>query len=409
MEQDKQIPRRMPLITYVLHPVKEYYYGCSKQTRRAIRNLAVILLFSASLCGFILSASICKFCFHNSYHYWWLVFPCCGLFYYLLDKSITFGESGTRLKKLRIVIAIVLGLFNSGLVNFYYFADDIRAARMTVMTHQQDSFRLQANRNDSVILCQRNLLIDSISRIRTRVSAIRKALNGEADGTDGSHEAGIRDIWNKKHDSYKADSISADLQIALLQQAIALCDSSKAHNAAELQSHFKDIALSSSEGINESMQQLHEIVWTRGNFTNKFMFILILLISLIFELIPLMAQHFYDTSQYFSRAHEERQFFDAQSTLYQTAKSQTAAAQTILQGKLDLAAMHSAYRLKEMDERLYFNRSILNREIEELDFLTAAEKRYPGKYPAYYDSHLKPVISKLYADLLDSANTAMKG
>ena len=121
-----------PLVAWVLRPIEKHYFQCTEETQRVIKNLSLILLFTVTICGAIFAASICKFALMGNYWWMFLVLPITSFFYYLIDKPIIFSIiNSTWIKLLRVFIAIILGIFNSFLLDSFYFRSDIDAARNT--------------------------------------------------------------------------------------------------------------------------------------------------------------------------------------------------------------------------------------------------------------------------------------
>lgn len=83
MIHNKSHPKFLPLVAQVLRPVKKYYYQCTEETQRAIKNLSLVLLFTVTVCGAVFCSQHLPILLRRKlspvpsgvYHYWILLLP----------------------------------------------------------------------------------------------------------------------------------------------------------------------------------------------------------------------------------------------------------------------------------------------------------------------------------------------
>ena len=382
--------------------VPEYFAQCSKGTQQNLQQFGKALMFTVLVCGSILAASFCEFWLKRNYLYLPLVFIGSGLFYYLLDRAIILGDAGKYhmiYKRLRIVIALALGLFNSFLIDYYFFKSDIIAARENMITVQQTSLDEQCERQVKSKETEKQRTQAGIDQMEGRLARDLDSLNAEADGTGGSHQKGISIYWQSKYRSYQADSVRISDNISGKRAAIKLLDSNIHVLKTELDLKKARVPASISEGINMSLQLLHQVIWTSGSFTNRLMSLLILIVSMLLELIPLITKGFYDISQYFEKMNEENEQMSATSHLRLQKITTRETGKLLREIALDTEVDLNEHRLAVMDESLQHSRNVMTRTETMMDELEKKKAAWEHKYPALYERYGKPVIEKGYDTL----------
>jgi hypothetical protein len=239
------------------------------------------------------------------------------------------------------------------------------------------------------------------------ISARRDSLNAEADGRGGSGQKGMKQIWKSKYDMYQADSAQMTNENKFTFLNIGKIDNTLISNNALMIKEIKELPDQDRLGINKTMQLLHEIIWQKGNFTNKFMSILILLISMIFELTPLISKTFYDTSEYFGKKLDQREVKDKETALAKTRELNLVGRNAMLTMKMDEIRLTREYAESKLLDTVKFNKTILQHTTDELNRLQLADRNLQKRYPKYYAKHLKPLIEKSYTLLYDASASAI--
>ncbi|MCB0538373.1 MAG: DUF4407 domain-containing protein [Bacteroidetes bacterium] len=410
MIHNKSHPKFFPLVAQVLRPVKKYYYQCTEETQRAIKNLSLVLLFTVTVCGAVFAASICKFCLGGDFHLFIPVFAITAFFYYLIDKPIIFSEikpNRKMIKWIRIFIALILGLFNSFLIDSFYFKDDITAARNIEMKEKEMNIRADFATKDSLLNVQKLAFIQQVDYANTGLSVKRDSLNREADGSGGSGNAGMKDIWKSKYSMYQADSIEVAKQNGVKQSEMGKLDTALAANATLMQVQIADLPNQISTGINKSMELLHKVIWLDGNFTNILMSILILIISMIFELAPLISKSFYDISEYFEKCMNQKDVKDKEAIMVKNKELNIVSRRVVLEQKREETKMTRENAESSLLETVEYNKDILAHTTAELNRLEAMDAKMKKRYPQYYETHIKPVLERSYLNLHNSAKAAI--
>lgn len=403
-------PEKIPIITRLLQPSPKYYHQCTEETRRSIKSLAFVLLFTSLVCGAIFAASICQFCLGADYRLFLPVLCFTGLFYFLVDRPIVFSNANSHsrmVKWLRLAIALVLGLFNSFLIDTFYFKDDIESARVADISQKELALRKDAGIQDSLLLIQKNAVIREMDSAAGHLSAKRDSLNAEADGHGGSGRPGMKAVWQSKYAMYRADSIALSEQQAIKLQVINSIDSQRSAKAALLQAQVNDLPRQVSTGINQNMQALHQIIWLNGNFTNILMSILILLISMIFELAPLISKMFYNTSEYFEKYVHEKELRDKQTILAKNKDMHIIGSKVLLEQKRDELRMFRESAEDNLRDTIAFNAAVLEQSVSELNRLDTLDQQLKKRHPRYYQTHIQPLLESAYTNLHQASKSTI--
>jgi hypothetical protein len=392
----------VPLTAQVLRPAAKYYYQCTEETQRAIKNLSLVLLFTIIVCGAIFAASICKFCFGSNYHLFIPVFAITAFFYYLIDKPIIFNAvkpNQKLIKWIRIFIAFILGLFNSFLIDTFYFKDDIAAARNIEISKSASAIRTDFEEKNSSINSQKTNFMQLIGKENSILSSKRDALNAEADGSGGSRHAGMKDIWRSKYAMYQSDSIDAAKKIIIYQEEISKLNTLLDVNTSLMNAQIADLPNQTSTGINKSMELLHKVIWLEGNFTNILMSILILIISMLFELAPLISKSFYDTSEYFDKCANQKDVKEKEAILIKNKELNLVGLRVMLEQKREENNLIRENVEIGLTESIEHSINILGIAKLERNRLEVEDNKLRKRYPQDFDTYFRPVLETSYSNI----------
>ena len=391
------------ILAGILTVTKSNYNECGEITRMNFMRLGLSLIFTVLICGSVLAASFCQFWLNGNYYFMPLIFIGTALFYYILDTAIIMGDQGRGsawLKRIRILIALVLAMFNSFLIDYYFFKTDIDAARVSAIRNEQsiiaNSYQRTAAQKEDIKF---NLLHD-IDMLQGHLSAQLDSLNAEASGMGGSKHKGIAAIWMAKYNSYQSDSIRVHelatdkkVHIAQLGKDLLILQDEKTKQQ-------EAITATVSTGINKSLELLHQIVWLEGNFTNKMMSVLILIVSMLLELVPLIAKSFYDIEEYFELADNKKEVCSTNSTIRKRNAIGTEAARLMNENALSLLTLAGEHSMDKIKEKMNHSNNMLNSTEAYMDTLINTEQRWEEKYPLLIAKYGKPIIDKAYETLI---------
>ena len=387
----------------ILTVTKSNYIECSEMTKTNFKRLGLSLIFTVLICGSVLAASFCEFWLNGNYYFMPLIFMGTALFYYILDTAIIMGDQGRGsawLKRIRIFIALVLAMFNSFLIDYYFFKTDIEAARVAVIRTRQaaiaDNYQQTTKYKEEIKL---NLLSD-IDRLQDHLSAQLDSLNAEASGMGGSKHKGIADVWMAKYNSYQSDSIRAHGSITDKKEQIVQLNKELLSIKQEKDKEQKAVTATVSAGINKSLELLHQIIWLEGKFTNKLMSILILLVSMLLELVPLIAKSFYDTEEYFELAENKKDVCSTNSIIRKRNAISTEAARLMNENTLNLLTLSGEHAMDKIKEKMNHSKDMMNTTEAYMDALINTEKRWEEKYPLLIAKYGRPIIEKAYETLV---------
>ena len=311
------------------------------------------------------------------------------------------------IKWLRVIIAFILGLFNSFLIDSYYFKDDIAAARNIEIEAKAKVIRDNNENINSSITAQKEGLIQMIEKADDIISSKRNDLNKEADGTGGSGRAGMKDIWVSKYLMYKADSIDVARKKAIYQGEINDLNTLLDKNERLMNAQITDLPNQASAGINKNMELLHKIIWLEGNFTNMLMAILILIISMIFELAPLITKNFYDTSEYFDKCLQQKDVKDKEAILVKNKDLNSIGIKVMLEQKREGNNLIREDAETSLIELIEHQKRILAIAKEERDRLEVEELKLRRHYPKDFEVYFRPVLETSYSNIHNSVMSAI--
>ena len=391
------------ILAGILTVTKSNYAECSEVTRMNFKRLGLSLIFTVLICGSVLAASFCEFWLNGNYYFMPLIFIGTALFYYILDTAIIMGDQGRSsawLKRIRIGIALVLAMFNSFLIDYYFFIADIDAARVIAIRKDQaviaDNYQLIIAQKE---LDKSNLLSD-IDKLQGHLSAQLDSLNAEASGMGGSKHKGVAAIWMAKYNSYQSDSSRAHELVADKKDRIVQLGKEILATKQEKDKALGAVTATVSTGINKSLELLHRIVWLEGSFTNKLMSILILLVSMLLELVPLIAKSFYDIEEYFEVAENKKEVCSTNSNIRKRNAISTEAARLMNENSLDLLILSSEQAMNKIKEKMNHSQAMLTATEGYMDTLINTEKRWEEKYPLLIGKYGRPILDKAYDTLI---------
>ena len=391
------------ILANILTVTKSNYVECSEMTRINFKRLGVSLIFTVLICGSVLAASFCEFWLNGNYYFMPLIFIGTATFYYILDTAIIMGDQGRGsawLKRIRIFIALVLAMFNSFLIDYYFFKTDIDAARVIAVRKEQsiiaDNYQYRSAQKKQ----DRSSLLNDIDKLEGRLSAQLDSLNAEASGMGGSKHKGIAAIWMAKYNSYQSDSIRADGLVADKKIQLTQLSADLLVLKNEKDKEQGAVTATVSTGINKSLELLHQIVWLEGKFTNKMMSILILIVSMLLELVPLIAKSFYDIDEYFELAENAKDVCSTNSNIRKRNAISTEAARLMNENGLDLLTLSGEHAMDKIKEKMNQSNNMLNTTEAYMDTLINTEKRWEEKYPLVIAKYGRPIIEKAYETLV---------
>ena len=375
------------------------FSACSDGTRINFTRLGLSLLFTVLICGTVLAASFCEFWMNRDYRWMPLIFIFTALFYYILDMAIIMGDNGRGtvwLKRLRIFIAVVLALFNSFIIDYYFFKADIDAARIAEVRQAQRS-TAETYEHTAMLKEQQQIdLLQDIDRLQGKLSVSLDSLNAEANGRGGSQRRGIADVWMAKYRAYQSDSIRANDLVVYKRNEVASLRNELVQIKKQQDVEEASVVGTVSTGINKSLELLHKIIWQEGKFTNMFMSILILLVSMLLELVPLIAKSFYNIDEYFEVAGHAKDICTTNSDIRKQNAVSNEAARLMHESSMALAVGLSEHRLRIMTEKMQHNKMMMLETEQYMDELISTEKRWEEKYPFINNKYGRPVLEKAY-------------
>ena len=391
------------ILVDILTVTRANYYDCSDITMMNFKRLGLSLLFTVLVCGSVLAASFCEFWLAGNYCFMPLVFIGTALFYYILDTAIIMGDQGRGsawLKRIRILIALVLALFNSFLIDYYFFQSDIEAARVIEIRDGKSGIAGAYGQQSAQRLQAKTILLSDIDLLQGRLSAQLDSLNAEASGMGGSKHKGIAAIWMAKYNAYQSDSARAHEMVAYKRVQVDQLNKEMSQLKIDDEREQAAVTQGVSMGINKSLDLLHKIVWVEGSFTNKCMCILILIVSMLLELVPLIAKSFYDIEEYFEVAQNKKEVCTTNSNIKKRHSISIEAARLMNENSMSLATEFSEHTINKITEQMDHSKAMLDVTETYMDGLMNTEKRWEEKYPLLINKYGRSAIEKAYAVLV---------
>jgi hypothetical protein len=386
----------------ILNVANNVYASCSEITRINFKRLGLALVFTVFICGAVLAASFCEFWLNRNYYMLPLIFAGTALFYYILDTAIVMGDTGRgsiALKRIRVFIALVLGLFNSLLIDYYFFKADIDAARHAeirteqIIAGQQYSTQILGKEK------QATALLRDMDVLESKLSGQLDSLNAEASGMGGSGKRGVANIWMAKYRSYQADSARFGELVIHKRVEVADLKNEILQLKQERLTEDQSIIATVSPGINKSLELLHKVVWQDGKFMNQFMSVLILLVSMLLELVPLIAKSFFSIDEYFELAQHKKEICTTNSSIRKQNAITMEATRLMNENKVSLSVEAGEHTLKILREKMTQSKTMLVATEDYMDAIIKTENRWKEKYPLLIGKYGRPIIDNAYETL----------
>jgi hypothetical protein len=322
------------------------------------------------------------------------------LFYYLIDKAIIFSTANPP-KLIRISIAIVLGLFNSFLIDSFYFEDDIAAARNAEIKDKELHIRADFALMDSLLSSEKQNFLRLVSAEYSKLSAKRAELNVEADGSGGSRERGKGSVYNIKYKNYQVDSIEVAKKVAAYEKQMSNIDTQLAANNSLMNSQISDLEKETSFGINKNIQILHQVVFFEGNATNILMAIIILLISFILEIAPLLCKSLYDTSEYFDIVAIYREIKKNEFSIKKEKERNLVSVRLLYEQDEQEYQLLMDHFINKLIKDVEYNMRIIEISMKRF-IIEEKEKELSNNHPLAFEVYIRPVLEKAYKNIHDA-------
>lgn len=178
-----------------------------------------------------------------------------------------------------------------------------------------------------------------------------------------------------------------------------------ANNAIQNQD-LRQVPQEVSNGINEKMKLLHEVIFN-GTLTNIFMAILLFIVTTILELVPFLSKYFYDVSEYFERAKAARELKNKFAQLETEKEMKLMAEKAVFELQAGQALLVNNYRLDKLHDEILYDRSIIDETERQIEFLEESKRRTKEKHPEYYDSHIDPIVQRSFENLREISNESI--
>lgn len=401
IESIKQEGETVPAITkLMLAPTPEVFAECSPYTQGHMSTLAKILLFTVTICGVILGASISHFGFQGKAIAYICAIPIGILLYYFLDRLVVMSdnrENAGIIKKSRIVIAFVFGLFNSFLIDSFWYRQDIIAAQQQEIVAAQSALQFHADSLAANHRAHKDILYGQIKASAQELKGRNTDLVTEAEGSSATHHIGRGPAYFAKLEAYQRDSAANAHTASLIMAEAAKEDSVIAdieHDAATKKVH---VPLEVSGGINHQMELLHHAIM-RSPVTMLVAF-LCLIIAMILELLPLLAKHYLDITEYFLHAdhHKEKHLANGELKTSQAIELE----QHILTHAHEQARNEAdgAHAIASAHHRMGHREELLAEADNHLGNVIAKEADMQERFPDHFEQHASPLFTDMYDQL----------
>ncbi len=398
----------VPAITrLMLAPAKAVYQACSEYTRNHFTTLATILLFTVMLCGAIFGISLSKFGFSGSTMSCLITLPIGVLIYGFIDRLVVMADAKKNavfIKRSRYVIAFVFGMMNSFLIDSYWYKDDINAAIQQEIVSSQNAIQLHA---DSLSDIQRRHKATLYTQINTSAQELKdrnNALVQEAEGSSYSHHQGIGQIYAAKKAAFDRDSAEFARTNALMLTEAAKDDAIITALQTDAEQQKKLVPGQISHGINHSMELLHKAIFSSP--LNMLIAFLMLVVAMVLELLPLLAKHYLDISEYFEHAEQHIQSHLANATIRTEQAIAREEHELSLAHERALQGNHALHALASLQSDMAHRTNVLHSMDEHLTTFSGKEADMQTRFPDHFEEHARPVFHSVYDGFHDSHSKA---
>lgn len=385
------------VVKIILAPDKTTFSRCSDYTKNNFKKLTWVLVFSSSLCGLVLGASISKYALGGSTISLFFTVPIAILMYVLLDRTIIMADTRKNVKFLktsRYVMAIVLGLFNSLLLDSFFYEADIKTEISKDILIEQNNVAVETTALINIREAHKQQILNQIAAGEKALTQRNSELVSEVEGRSFSGHIGKGIIATEKEKALNRETARfEETKVRLLADA-AKDDSAIVQIQREGVQKKASAHERVSTGFNNQMALLHRSIM-RSAF-NIFMAILFFLFAMIFELLPLLAKNQTDLSEYFEIADQDM------NAHLQSAEMNTDNLISQQQYMLHLSNQRALHKEQALHQRQLFEQKSTHNELM-LEAVThhfqkIAEKETELKktYPEQYQQHLSHTFNKMY-------------
>jgi hypothetical protein len=391
--------QHLPFFAFFAGVVNTYYFMCSEGTRHNIRKLGKALAFTVGICGTVFAASICEFWLGRQYIYLPIILIGTGMFYYILDQCIILGDhrSGNSLfRHLRVVIALIFGLFNSFLIDYYFFYPDIAAARSAEITANQQNIRQYYIKLVNEQNAKKTNILGVIDKMQLKLSGELDSLNKEANGQGGSGHRGISTIYLNAYKNYQSDSIRFNSAIIQKQKEIGEIETQISNFNTEKGKQINYAVNNVSTGINKSLELLHEVIFKEGKVFNMMMSFLLLLISMLMELVPLLAKGYMNIDEYFTVSDDQKEIHSTNSIIAKQYAVSKIATKLNYDSQLTMLKLTHEHSIDMLQEDIDHSKNVMAQTDYNHSEIEKKDSQWLKKPAEVYALYFKPVIDKAY-------------
>lgn len=402
--------RKMPfLTTIVLSPVWTIYDKCSKQTQKNMHTISIVLSYTIFICGGVLGISLSTFCFAGHPLSYLFTIPIGIGLYWLIDRLVVMADAhnnATFINVSRIVIATVFCTFNSLLVHTAFFADDIQAEMAKEIVIEQNTIQVEADSAMFVIQEHKEELYDAISEEAEKLHKRNDDLVAEAEGLSPSGHIGMGPVYEAKKEAFSRDSLEFERVRGVMMAEAAKDDSAIVALEQATEEKKANAHHQVSTGFNHTVELLHRVVMRSP--LNMFIAVLFFVLCMILELLPFLAKHYLDITEYFEHGKAHVQAYVANRDLHKEHTTAEVKHESTARHKYRMRVITNRFTIATLKQKTQHSENIIVVMGEHFAVMVEQEEKMSVCYPEHFDTHIQPVFNEAYARFGDNHKQAFQ-
>jgi hypothetical protein len=361
------------------------------------------------LCGIILGSSLSKFAFDNKIGSYMLTIPVSVLVYWFIDRLVVMADTNVNAKFIKIsryVIAGVFGLFNSFLLDSYFYKNDIKAEINIEISAAKDDVQAQTDSLKAIHQVRKTKIFSQIESGEKDLKERSNQLVSEVEGSSFSHHVGRGDVYEEKRAAFDRESAEFANKKALLLVDASKEDSAIAQIDREGVKKKGEVTSQVSTGVNHQMELLHKVIFRKPfNILIAFLF---LAVCMTLELLPLLAKYYVNISEYFEHAEYHIEAYLSTAGMKKKNMIDQQEFSMNLGSQRARHAEHGRHAIELLRQQSSHNESILDEVTNHIEAVVQKQAEMKSRYPDHYEKYISAIFDRIFNMFTENQAAATK-
>lgn len=395
-EKPQEKPKISALIKFLLDPDPQIYDKCSSFTKSNMKKMCNVLPFSMGVCGTILGISLSHFCFHDSLISYFITLPLSFGIYLTIDRMVVMADTrknASFIRRSRFFIAGVFTLFNGFLIDSLVYRGDIDALTQKQIVAAQAIARHETDSLKAPHMIHREALLKQIDAGDARIDERNGSLVREVEGNSLSGLPGRGDVYQEKKARFERETESYARQRTILEQDVAREDSAIVEIERDGMQKINSAPSRIGSGFSHTLEAVHEIVLQ--STSNMLLAIVFMCISLILEIIPMLAKQYIDVSEYFKLAQNETDVHLEIAEMQKKNRLEQVAYAHALENDRALHRENGNHQVILYQQKSIHTRSLLDAVHTHFGHFVTKQTEMQKEFPNHYSKHIHHLFDKI--------------